>query len=308
MNDSIKNITHSVKARLHAIAKKQGREHQDLILSYLIERFLYRISLSKYSEEWILKGALMLQALGDECTRATRDIDFMSRSNLSMEHCKKIVLEIITTQVPDDGVIFDSESVKISQIQTDARQGGVRASFVGRIDKARAILQLDIGPYYRVIPSPMSFTFPQLLDFGSPNLLGYSAESIIADKFEAMVSRDDTNTRLKDFFDIWTLSKARIFEAALLREAISEIFGYYQTNIPDDIPICFKEEFYASNAKISQWKAFLKNANLNTSYEFPDVIRAIKNFLMPVCASLTDESKKDFQWIPGKGWQAKAPI
>lgn len=250
----------------------------------------------------------MLQVLGEECTRATRDIDFMSRSNLSIERCKEIVLEIISTQVPDDGVVYESDSVKITQIQTDARQRGVRASFIGRIDKARAILQLDIGPYYKVIPSPMTFTFPQLLDFGSPSLLGYSAESIIADKFEAMISRDDTNTRLKDFFDIWTLSKVRNFESALLREAISEIFSYYQTNIPKDIPICFKEEFYASNIKISQWKAFLKNANLNVSYEFPEVIEAIRIFLMPVCDSLINESKEESQWIPSKGWQPKTII
>lgn len=304
-NKDIKNITHSVAERLKSIAKKQNREHQDLILAYLIERFLYRISHTKYAEEFILKGALMLQILGEQCMRATRDIDFMAQADFSLEKCKEIVVEIIACDVPDDGVIFDANTIKVAEIQKDTRQRGVRASFIGKIGTARATLQLDIGPYYKVIPSPIAFEFPQLLNFGSPSLLGYSAESIIADKFEAMISRDDTNTRLKDFFDIWVLSTVRYFDLLSLKEAIEEVFGYYETPIPKETPACFSEEFYSNKAKLSQWKNFLKNAALDASHDFSEVNQKVQDFLMPVCDAINLSREGDLYWLPDKGWQAK---
>ena len=291
--------------RLKNIAKHQGREHQDLILSYLIERFLYRMSASKYGEQFILKGALMLNVLGEQCTRATRDIDFMCQHELSLEYCKNVVLDIINNVVPDDGVVFDSETIKINEIQKQSRECGVRISFTGKIGTGKANLQLDIGPYYRVIPSPMTFDFPQLLNFGSPNLLGYSPESIIADKFEAMVSRDNTNTRLKDFYDIWILSTLRHFEIASLKEAIQEIFAYYETPIPSSLPTCFEKTFHSDKNKVSQWKAFLKNAGLNISESFPEVNEKVQNFLMPLCVAINQKSDENLLWSPINGWVKK---
>jgi predicted nucleotidyltransferase component of viral defense system len=299
-NSKKKNIAHSVKERLKILAKQQDRKHQDLILSYMIERFLYRMSVSKYSDNFILKDALMLQVLGEECTRATRDIDFMCQSDLSLEECKQIVIDIINQPGSDDGVVFDVGTVKAIKIQKSSREGGVRVSFIGHLEMARANLQIDIGPYYRVIPSPLSFYFPQLLNYGCPNLLGYSAESIIADKFEAMVSRDETNTRLKDFYDIWVLSTVRYFESSSLREAIEEIFSYYGTAVPQEMPICFQEIYYANKSRQKQWETFLKNARLDASNTFAQVNESVQNFLMPVC--LNQEIGKNIIWNPTKGW------
>jgi hypothetical protein len=263
------------------------------------------MSATKYAEEFILKGALMLQILGEQCTRATRDIDFMAQADFSLDKCRTIVTEIITCDVPDDGVEFDSNTIKAAEIQKDTRQRGVRVSFIGKIGTARATLQLDIGPYYRVIPSPITFEFPQLLNFGRPSLLGYSAESIIADKFEAMISRDDTNTRLKDFFDIWVLSMVRYFDLSPLKEAIKEVFDYYGTAIPKETPACFREEFYSNKAKLNQWKSFLKNAALDVSQDFSEVNQKVQDFLMPVCEAIDQNKDEELCWLPNKGWQAK---
>lgn len=306
-NAKIKNISHSVKERLKIIAKQQGRKHQDLILCYLMERFLYRMSESKYGERFILKGALMLQVLGEQCTRATRDIDFMSQSDLSLDKYSQIVTDIMNYPVPNDGVVFDSGTIKINKIQKDARESGVRINFIGRIGEARATLQLDIGPYYKVIPSPITFYFPQLLNFGRPNLLGYSPESIIADKFEAMVSRDQSNTRLKDFYDIWILSSVRYFELFSLREAIKETFSYYKTPLPTEIPICFEEVFYSDKNRMTQWKTFLKNSQLETSQSFAEINEEVQKFLMPVCFHINEKIESNLLWAPSKGW-IKNPI
>jgi len=301
-NKNIKNVAQSVRERLKIIAHRQNREHQDLTLSYLIERFLYRLSKAGYGEEFYLKGALMLQVLGEKCTRATRDIDFMSQSHLSPEKTREIIKEVMTFPVSDDGVTFDSETLKVTDIQRDARQRGVRASFVGNIGTARATLQLDIGPYYKIIPSPIAFDFPELLSYGSPSLLGYSPESIIADKFEAMISRDDTNTRLKDFYDIWILSTARRFDYLSLREAITETFAFYKTPIPIDIPFCFNDAFRGDAAKINQWRAFLRNAELEISLDFYQINRSVELFLMPVCEAINQKSPKNLYWVPNRSW------
>ncbi|MBL4818879.1 MAG: nucleotidyl transferase AbiEii/AbiGii toxin family protein [Deltaproteobacteria bacterium] len=299
-----RNIEESVRQRLNNLAKTSGREHQDLILSYLMERFLYRLSQTRHKSTFVLKGALMLRLLGGpSLSRATRDIDLLSEKSIALKQAQLAIEEIVDMPVPPDGVRFDLNTLKVTEIQGGSRDRGVRASIIGHIGSARATLQIDIGSGYRVVPQADAVEFPQLLNFGSPSLFGYTAESIIADKFEAMVSRDETNTRLKDFYDISVLLEIRRFEGEILEAAINETFGYYGTLVPNSTPICFQKEFYDRSDKKTQWKTFLRNSKIESPYSFQEVVLKVRDFLMPLCSAINKGIAVIKVWEPSSGWK-----
>jgi len=207
----MKDIGKSVKNRLNNIAKNTNRQHSDLLQYYAMERFLYRLSISQHRDKFLLKGALLLQSVDPNLARATRDIDFVATFLAREKRVAAMLIECINTPVQDDGVSFDPNSIDISEIQRDARYCGFRVTIKGKIDTAHITIQLDIGFGTSVIPGPIEISYPSLLNFDAPKILGSSLECAIADKFEAMVSRGDANTRLKDFYDIFIITKNMSF-------------------------------------------------------------------------------------------------
>lgn len=141
-----------------------------------------------------------------------------------------------------------------------------------------------------------------MLDFEAPKILGSSLECAIADKFEAMVSRDDTNTRLKDFYDIWVITKNRPFYFNDVCRSVQETFDYYKTDIPTAMPICFSERFYQSSPTINRWKVFLKRSRVDQSLELDAAIEQIKSFIMPICRFITNKEQKFEIWNHQQRW------
>ena len=166
-------------------------------------------------------------------------------------------------------------------------------------------MQIDVASGYGVIPGPLPIEFPQMLNFGQPKLLGYTEESIVADKLEAMVSRDESNTRLKDFYDIWILSNVRRFEGEYLEAAINETFKYYGTKIPNTDPICFKPKFYEDNSKQIRWKTFLRDTGIEISEPFGKIVLGVRDFLMPLCMSISEKITMKKFWNSKNGWTSK---
>ncbi len=185
--NQIKNIAASVRARLLTIAKKCGRDFDAVLLQYLQERFLYRLSLSPYRHHFILKGALLFVAYDMSLLRPTKDIDFLGTSTSNdMEVIRRMIVEIAKIEV-QDGVTFMTEPVTVEHIKEDAEYEGVRVSLAASLTTARKVLQLDVGFGDVIIAGPLEMDFPVLLgDQPTPRLLVYSRESAIAEKFEAL--------------------------------------------------------------------------------------------------------------------------
>jgi len=297
----LKDIAASVRQRLLNRAKETDRPFNELLQYYAMERFLYRLSKSRYSDNFVLKGALMLTVWEAPLTRPTMDIDFLGQIDNDIETLISVIKAICSQKVEPDGITFDLTSVTGASITRDADYEGVRIRFHGSLGTARFTIQLDIGFGDVVIPAPTSFEYPTILDLPAPKLRGYSKESTIAEKFEAMAKLGALNSRMKDFFDIWLLSRQFDFEGDRLAAAIEKTFSTRGTDIQSE-PIALTNSFAEDPAKVAQWRGFIrKNRLTNIPQDFVDVIEAIAVFLGPVAKTLA--AKKPFEAT----WKASGP-
>jgi hypothetical protein len=280
VKDKMKNIPASVHQRLLNIAKEENRPLNELLQYFAIERFLFRLGKSKYRSKFILKGAQMMRVWNAPKQRPTKDIDLLGKTRNEIEYLEKIVREVCQTEVVDDGVTFDLESIKGEPIKKDADYQGVRINLKGLLGKIKLDVQIDFGFGDVVVPSPKNIKLPELLDYGKPDLQGYTPESTFAEKFEAMVSLDLTNTRLKDFFDMWLLSTSLNLDRDNLKKAIDKTFSNRNTELPRGIPNALTPKFYNDTQKQKQWKAFLKKNRLDDNLKLEEIISEIKEFLL----------------------------
>lgn len=302
-NVNLRNIAASVHRRLLKKSKESVRPFNELLQYYAIERFLYRLSRSSYSERFVLKGALMLMVWKVTAFRSTMDIDILGKMKNSTDAIIAMVRDVCLQEVELDGIVFDPNSVRGQVITKEADYEGVRVHFRGSLDNARIMIQLDVGFGDVVIPSPEMMTFPTILDMPEPQIRGYSKESTIAEKFEAMVRRGIMNSRMKDFWDVRLLSRQFDFDGGILSAAIAETFAARHTVIPSD-PVAFTETFIQDKTKQSQWKAFLrKNRMVGEPDTFKEAIAAVSLFLKPVLASLVNDRPGPATWKAPGPWQ-----
>ena len=219
------NVAQSVHQRLLTRAKKEGRPFNELLQHYAIERFLYRLGQSKHAEELLLKGALLLRVWQIPLARPTMDIDMLGRAAGTPEALVTILRECMALKVEDDGMQYDPESVTTEAITHDAAYQGWRIRFKASIGNARVTMQVDVGIGDVVYPAPIWIDYPVLLDQPAPHLLAYTPENAIAEKYQAMVQLDKTNSRMKDFHDVWTLACNLEFDGQRLSEAIQKTFS-----------------------------------------------------------------------------------
>jgi len=301
MAKKTKNIAASVRARLLSMARTSGRDFDALLLQYMQERFLYRLSISPYRQHLILKGALLFLAYEMSLLRPTKDIDFLGFSTPNeLNEIRNLVVAIAGIEL-DDGVRFNHESVNVERITEGAEYKGVRVKLDGLLTTARKMLQLDIGFGDAVVPGPIEMDFPTLLDDQpSPNLLVYSQESVIAEKFEALVSLNILTSRMKDIYDILFMAERGTFSLFSLREAIMATFTRRAAQL-EDRQVLFSTDFTANTDKEAQWMAFLRRSRLQSSPSLPEAMRRIKVFLEPVCSSTAmnsaNWSPSDWNWI-----------
>lgn len=239
---NVSNLAASVQARLQNQARATKRPFQELLQYYAMERFLYRLSMTPHRARFVLKGALMLHVWDAPLARATKDLDFLGRLDNSLENLERVVREVCTADVEPDGMVFDPTTVKTESIKEDADYEGVRVRFVGLLGKARVAMQIDVGFGDVVTPGAVDITYPALLDFPAPSLSGYPRETVVAEKFQAMVYLRTLNSRMKDFYDVWLLARQFAFDGAVLQNAIAATFKNRETAI-DVAPIAFTPEF-----------------------------------------------------------------
>jgi len=240
-----KNISASIRQRLLNRARNDKRPFNELLQYYAMERFLYRLSQSKHVDCFILKGALMLRVWRSPEIRPTLDIDMLGQTSNDEASIIAQIKNIIAVDIEPDGLVFNPDSIRVERITEEADYEGIRVRFTGILNTAHVHMQVDIGFGDIVHPKPMKEELPTLLDSPAPKLLCYSRESAIAEKFEAMLKLDKLNSRMKDFYDIWLLSRQFDFEGDTLTESIRLTLGHRGTPIPKTIT-AFTKAFIAA--------------------------------------------------------------
>ncbi|MGI6393461.1 MAG: nucleotidyl transferase AbiEii/AbiGii toxin family protein [bacterium] len=284
----IKNAGHSAYSKLLDISKNRKEDFSYILNRYAAERFLYRLSISQYSQKFLLKGASLFLVWKKNSFRVTRDTDLLGIGDYNLDRLIGIFKEICLIETAqDDGIKFLPETIKGLPIRAEMEYGGIRINLDCRLHSAKISLQIDIGFGDIVIPSPEKVNYPVLLDFEAPVLNAYTRYTVVAEKFEAIVRLGMANSRIKDFYDLWILKNSFEFSSETLEKAIAETFKRRKTEIPNDIPVSFTSKFYDDPQKTAQWKAFVKKIKAETgSLSFSQIIAEISEFIMPVIRSI----------------------
>lgn len=281
------NSAAPIRQRLLNIAREQKIEFQLILTRFALERFLYRLSQSKYSNDFVLKGAMLFQVWGGAMHRPTRDLDLLSFGEPDIAYFTATIREICAEELSNDGVLFQTDSILLERIKEEDEYQGIRATLMATLDTARIPLQIDIGFGDAVIPTPLNVDYPTLLDLPKPTLRAYSKETVIAEKFHAMVHRGIANSRMKDFYDVWVLATTYTFEARTLRDAIRSTFDRRDTPLPIDAPLALTGEFAGDAAKKAQWIAFVRKGKFlaNQSLALDQIVPIIEKLIMPALAA-----------------------
>lgn len=301
-----RDVAASVRQRLLNLARQRGEEFQRLLTLYGMERLLYRLSVSPYRDEFVLKGALLFSVWEDAPHRRTRDLDLLGRGDPAVARLTETVRAICGIPVPEDGVMFHAETVQAREIREDAVYGGIRVTLTASLGTARLPVQIDVGFGDVVTPGPAEIAFPTLLDMPAPRLLAYPRETVIAEKLDALVTLGQDNSRMKDLHDLWALSRTSAFHGPGLREAVAATFARRRTVLPGSAPVAFTLAFHDDAAKRAQWRAFVARQGPDAGLPpLTELMEKIARFLLPVLDAIRSGEALDADWPPGGPWDVK---
>lgn len=299
-----KHVDISVRDRLLALAKRAGQDYNVVLSLYYRERLLARLAASRYRERFILKGGSLLFAFAAqgarELARPTKDLDFRAGGiRNDVGDIAAAFAEICALPSPDDGLMFDAYAIKGDRIAEDALYHGVRLSIPVRLASASGRLQIDIGFGDVITPEPLEMAYPVLLDeMPPPRVLAYSRETVVAEKYEAMLKLSLANTRMKDFFDVYQLARTYAFEGVVLSEAVRRTCERRGTPFLID-PAVLQPDFATDAARQQQWAAFLRRGRLTTVPEgFADTMGELSSFLGPIHEACRRQRPLNAVWSP----------
>ncbi|MDO4938599.1 MAG: nucleotidyl transferase AbiEii/AbiGii toxin family protein [Lachnospiraceae bacterium] len=294
----------SVKARLNNLSKQEGKTMQDNLVSYAMERSIYRLSISKYSEHFVLKGGIFLYAIfGRAFPRATVDIDLLGRKvQNNPEKITEIFKEVFSINA-DDALTYDMNSMVVKNITEFKKYHGVNVYITAHLDRTRIPVSIDIGFGDVIYPDSIEMDFPVLLNMDAPKVYAYSIYSVIAEKFEAIVSLGLANSRYKDFYDIYQIAKHFNLDGKELKEAIIETFEHRGTGF-DDI-IAFEPGFSDDTVRIRRWRAFTEKKKAIERLDFSVVVSRLKDFLQPIVVSIREGDVFKLDWNHETGYWDK---
>lgn len=292
----------SVKQRLLNLSAKRGETFNVLLMRYGIERLLYRLTKSPHGDAFVLKGAMLFAIWTEEPYRPTQDLDLLGFGPSSPERLEAVFRDICETDVEPDGLVFDAGSVTARMIREDNVYDGVRLRIIAHLGTARLQLQVDVGFGDAVTPEPRICPFGPLLDLPAPVVRAYPPETVIAEKLDAMLVLGMGNSRMKDYFDLWTLSDMMAFEMQELHGAVASTIQRRKTVLPQDIPVGLSESFGADASKQTQWAAFLRKMGRHDAPDLPVIVARLHDFLMPVIEAIRAGSAVQRTWQPGGPW------
>ena len=288
---------------------REQKEAFDLVLiRFALERLLYRLSQSSYGHRFVLKGAMLFQIWSGQGHRPTRDLDLLGTGTPSPAEFEQLFRDVCHQPVEDDGLIFLADTVQAAVMKEEEQYEGLRLKFEARLATARIPIQIDIGFGDAITPAADEILYPAILDFPAPTLMTYPRETVVAEKFQAMVMLGIANSRMKDFYDIWSLARMFEFSGRSLASAIQATFERRQTILPSEPPLALTAEFTEDKQKTTQWKAFIRKGKLDSAeLSLANVGAVIHDFLMP--PTLAVSSAVDFanHWYPDSQWLPQSP-
>lgn len=258
-----------------------------LVTRYLQERLLYRLSISPYHDRFFLKGGALLYAHERFLARPTLDIDFMGHHiDNDKENVKKVFTGICAIPYEQDGVIFHTNTLRTDDIAIEKKYPGVRLTLTASIDMIRQDVSMDIGFGDVITLHPSELDYPNLIDgFPDTNILAYSLETVIAEKFQTMIVRAEANSRMKDFYDLYTILQGGKYDREILSEAIKATFENRQTSYMDNHAM-FSPDFTSNPDLNTRWSSFVKNLRISQELTFPKVVSYIQTELKPYWENL----------------------
>lgn len=274
-----RDVGASVRARLLTLAREKGQAFDLLLTRYATERLLYRLSTTPHRDRFVLKGAMLITTWFDDPHRPTRDVDLLGYGDPAPEPMLAVFKEICAVK-ENDGILFDVEALRIDLIREQLEYGGLRLRTTARLAGARIAVVIDIGFGDAIEPGVEEINLPVMLDLPAPRLRAYPRETVVAEKFQAMVLFGLANTRMKDYYDIWILSRSYAFDAERLSRAIAATFERRGTAIPEDLPDALTPAFSTDATKQRQWEAFARDL----AAEVPSlevIVADLAGFLMP---------------------------
>jgi predicted nucleotidyltransferase component of viral defense system len=247
MRDPIRNMGASVRARLQNISRERSQTFQLVLTHYVLERLLYRLSQTRHRDRFALKGAMLITKWFADPLRPTQDLDLLGFGDADPDKMVSTFREICAVPF-DDAVVFDIEGVEIDRIREELEYGGLRIKTNATVDGARVRVAIDIGFGDATELGLVEMDLPVLLDFPAPHLRAYARETVIAEKFQAMVMLGRANSRMKDIYDIWVLSRTHEFKGDNLARAIVATFARRKTEIPSEPPDALTPAFAEDTA------------------------------------------------------------
>lgn len=303
-----RNLAASVRQRLLNRARERHEDFNYLLTRYANERLLFRLAESAHRDQFILKGATLFELWHDAVHRATRDVDLLGFGEPAVERMQATFRDLCALDVEPDGLEFLDESVRAERIRDRQAYGGVRVRLAADLDGARIAIQVDIGFGDTVTPGVVEAEFPTLLDSPVPRLRTYPPETVVAEKFEAMVRLGIANTRMKDFHDLWAMATTLEFKGAPLAAALAATFQRRGTALPLEPPVALRPEFSADPGKQTQWAGFSERIAVSPTVSLKSVTEVLRVFLLRPAAAAARSEPFEEDWPPGGDWRSPAPV
>lgn len=293
----------SIRQRLRNLLRERGEDVQFALQRYAIERFLYRLGISRHRERFILKGATLFALWGGAVYRPTRDLDFTGYGSSDETDVLKALRDICRHSGETDELAFEADSLTAEQIRDDSEYQGLRIRLEARLGESRIPVQIDIGFGNAIEPPPQEAEYPTFLNDPPPRIRTYPPEAVVAEKLHAMVVLGERNSRYKDFYDLYVLAMQFPFPGERLARAVAATFARRRTPIDAAIPADLTPRFYADDARAAQWRAYLtRNALPGAPADFGSVGNMLQSFLRPVWDPLARGEAFALQWPRSGPW------
>lgn len=307
MKDRPKNIAQSVRDRLKPIAVTQRLDYNLVLTRYVLERLLFRLGISAHRDRFALKGAMLFAVWTTDIIRPTRDLDLLGFEDSDVEAIRRAFVDILAVDAPDDGVTFDLATVRAEPIRAEQLYEGVRVTALAFLGSARIPVQIDIGFGDAITPGLRDEDYPTLLDAPTPRLKAYPRETVVAEKFEALVAIGARSSRMKDYYDLYCLPRLFGFDGPTLTDAIRATFQRRRTEIPRETPPALSAEFAADTDAGARWSAFIRRTPLLMEPPMmAKLVEEIADFVMPPAKAARGDGPVPMEWAFPDGWRSVA--
>jgi Nucleotidyl transferase AbiEii toxin, Type IV TA system len=304
MAREVKNTAAAVRAGLLDLARKTERDFQSVVTTYALERLLYRLSVSRHKDRYILRGGLLLAVWLDDPLRGAGGLELLARDSADAAAIAKDFREIVSQPVDADGLTFDAPGLRTVTIGEGTRYAGVRVEAAATLERACVFLRIDIGHGDAVVPRAAEIDYPTLLKSPAPRLRAYRRETVVAETLEAIASLGQANSRMTEFHDLCLLARRFDFDGQMLARAIHTTFRRRQTVLPTGLPEGLTDAFAGRRDVQARWRTLRTAGRLASDIvDFADCVCEIRRFVGPLLEAMSEPHIALRHWPAGGPWQ-----